>query len=89
MIAGIRSALAAGAHPADIVALEARKAAQTDSRSPTVTVTGLAPVLPGPEPSEVVSLNARQAVRLHTDQRPLPALDRTEQPLNRPRKDAP
>ncbi|MFZ4301789.1 IS21 family transposase [Streptomyces cinereoruber] len=89
VIAGIRSALAVGAHTADIVALEARKAAQSDGRSPTVTVTGLAPALPGPEPSEVVSLNARRAVRLPTDQRPLPSLNRWDQLLNRSRKDAP
>lgn len=89
VIAGIRSALAVGAHTADVVALEARKAAQSDGRSPTVTVTGPAPALPGPEPSEVVSLNARRAVRLPTDQRPLPALDRWDQLLNRSRKEAP
>ncbi|MFD6987174.1 hypothetical protein ACFWAX_42020, partial [Streptomyces sp. NPDC059956] len=88
MVAGIRSALAVGAHTADVVALEALKAAQTDGRSPTVAVTGPASVLPGPEPSEVVSLSAHRAVRLPTDQRPLPALERWDQLLNQSRKDA-
>ncbi|MFD9831135.1 hypothetical protein [[Kitasatospora] papulosa] len=87
--AGIRSALAVGSHTADVVALEARKAAQTDGRSPTVAVTGPAPVLPEPEPSEVVSLSDHRAVRLPTDQRPLPALKRWDQLLNQSMKDAP
>ncbi|XXZ52749.1 IS21 family transposase [Streptomyces cavourensis] len=72
VVAGIRSALAVGACTADVVALEARKAAQADGRSPTVAVTGPAPALPGPEPSEVVSLSAHRALRLPADQRPCP-----------------
>lgn len=47
VIAGIRSALTVGSHTADVVALEARKAAQSDGRSPTVTVTGPAPARAG------------------------------------------
>ncbi|MEV5204946.1 hypothetical protein [Streptomyces sp. NPDC053720] len=89
VVAGTRSALAVGAHTADVVALEAGKAAESDGRSPTVTVTGLAPALPGPEPSEVVSLSAHRAVRLPTDQPPLPALERWDQLLNQSSKDVP
>ncbi|MEU6869024.1 hypothetical protein ABZ924_38530 [Streptomyces sp. NPDC046876] len=89
VIVGIRSALAVGAHTADIVALEARKAAQSDGRSPTVTVTradtgtARAGAPRGGQPE------ARRAVRLPTDQRPLPSLDCWDQLLNRFRKDAP
>ncbi|MGW7064093.1 Mu transposase domain-containing protein [Streptomyces sp. NPDC054904] len=89
VVAGIRSALAVGACTADVVALEARKAAQADGRSPTVAVTGPAPAFPGPEPSEVVSLSAHRALRLSADQRPLAALERWDQLLNQSRKDAP
>ncbi|PNV36456.1 hypothetical protein C1708_32825 [Streptomyces sp. DH-12] len=89
VVAGIRAALAVGSCTADVVALEARKAAQADGRSPTVTAGGSLPALPETGPSDVVSLTARRVARLPDDTRPLPSLDRWDQLLNHSRKDAP
>ncbi len=89
VVAGIRAALAIGSCTADVVALEARKAAQTHGRSPTVTAKAVSPDLPDALDSQVASLSAHRAVRLPSDVRPLPALDRWDQLLNHPRKDSP
>ncbi|MEU6375465.1 hypothetical protein [Streptomyces sp. NPDC046909] len=89
VVAGIRAALAVGACTADMVALEARKAAQTDGRSPTVTSTVASPVPPELTDPQVTSLTLHRAARLPVDQRPLPALGNWDQLLNRPRKESP
>ncbi|MGW3730611.1 IS21 family transposase [Streptomyces sp. NPDC000851] len=67
VVAGIAAALKAGALTADVVALEARKAADADH-----------PTADGPpddpQPSPVASLTARRLARLPADTRPLPSL---------------
>jgi hypothetical protein len=78
-----------GACTADMVALEARKAAQTDGRSPTVTSTIASPAPPELTDPQVTSLTLHRAARLPVDQRPLPALGNWDQLLNRPRKETP
>ncbi|MFJ9352594.1 Mu transposase domain-containing protein [Streptomyces sp. NPDC101237] len=88
VVAGIRAALAAGASTADVVALEARKAAETEGRSPTVTATTPIPDPIVPPARPLPSLTERRAARLPPDQRPLPALDRWDQLLHhRPGRD--
>ncbi|MBC9719584.1 IS21 family transposase [Streptomyces sp. TRM66268-LWL] len=89
VVAGIQAALAVGACTADMVALEARKAAQADGRSPTVTSNVALPALPEATDPQVTSLTAHRTVRLPADHRPLPALGNWDQLLNRPRKESP
>ena len=79
VVAGIRAALMAGAHTAEIVALEARKTAQTEGRSPTVTTNPALPEPITPPELDLPSRTAHRAARvgrLPDDQRPLPALTR-------------
>ncbi|MFB9370679.1 IS21 family transposase [Kitasatospora albolonga] len=88
VVAGITAALAAGACTADVVALEARKAAESEGRSPTVTVTVPLPEPVGPPELPLPSLTERRTARLPPDQRPLPALERWDQLLHhRPGRD--
>ncbi|ARP71710.1 hypothetical protein LK07_20290 [Streptomyces pluripotens] len=87
MVAGIRAALAINVCTADVVAVEARKAAESEGRSPTVTTPLPEPVTP-PD-LQLPSLTERRATRLPADQRPLPALDRWDQLLHRPGREAP
>lgn len=89
VVAGLRAALAVGACTADVVALEARKAAQADGRSPTVTPDISGPSLPEPTNPQVTSLTAHRTARLPADRRPPPALTHWDQLLNHPRKDMP
>lgn len=89
MVAGIRAALAIGICTADMVALEARKAAESEGRSPTVTATTPLPEPVTPPDLQLPSLTERRAARLPADQRPLPALDRWDQLLHHPRREAP
>ncbi|MER5473582.1 hypothetical protein [Streptomyces sp. NPDC002685] len=88
VVVGIQTALAAGACTADVVALEARKAAETEGRSPTVTVTVPLPEPVVPPEQPLPSLTERRTARLPPDQRPLPALERWDQLLHhRPGRD--
>lgn len=88
VVAGIQAALAAGACTADVVALEARKAAETEGRSPTVTVSVPLPEPVVPPELALPSLTERRTARLPADQRPLPALERWDQLLHhRPGRD--
>ncbi|MFB7248907.1 IS21 family transposase [Streptomyces populi] len=82
VVAGIQAALAAGACTADVVALEARKAAESEGRSPTVTVTVPLPEPVTPPELPLPSLTERRTTRLPPDQRPLPALERWDQLLH-------
>jgi transposase len=66
VVAGIAAALRVGALTCDAVALEARKAAE--SEDPTTTAA------PAPEPSPVVSLTERRLAQLPPDNRPLPSV---------------
>ena len=88
MVAGIRAALAAGAFTADVVALEARKAAETEGRSPTVSATTPIPEPVVPPDLPLPSLTERRTARLPPDRRPPPVLDRWDQLLHhRPGRD--
>lgn len=89
VVAGIGAALAVGTCTADVVALEARKAAETEGRSPTVTATAALPELVVPPDLPLPSLTERRATRLPADQRPLPALERWDQLLHRPGRETP
>jgi len=89
VVAGIRGALAAGTFNEDVIALEARKAAQTAGRAPTVTVGTLAPEPLDAAPAPVTSLTPRRLARaLPADQRPLPRLEQWDELLQLRRKDS-
>lgn len=84
MVAGIRAALAVGACTAAVVALEARRAAEAEGRSPTVTATT---VLPEPVASpdlRLTSLTERRATGLAADQPAAPAHPRMLGPARAP-----
>jgi hypothetical protein len=78
--AGISAALSAGAASADVVAVEARKAADASrargGRPP-------APASPAPAGPGVSSLTRRRLAALPADTRPPPSVDRYDQLLNR------
>lgn len=86
---GIRAALAAGTFNEDVIALEARKAAQAAGPAPTVTAS-----TPAPEPLDldlvpVTPLTPRRLARaLPADQRPLPRLEQWDELLQLRRKDS-
>ncbi len=72
VLTGIRAALTAGALTADVVALEARKAA--DTTIPTTTA-GPTPTDEPPAADEPVeSLAVRRLTHLPTDNRPMPSI---------------
>jgi hypothetical protein len=79
--AGITAALSVGAHTADVVAVEARKAAPAGKIDPG----------PPPEPADpvpgaqVTSLTLRRLAALPPDTRPLPTVDAYDQLLRHPR----
>ncbi len=78
VLAGIRSALDAGAVSADVVAIEARKA------SPTATVTSTPPPAPRRSETALVTLQARQQAHLpRPDARPAPSVADYDQLLAR------
>ncbi|SDS42216.1 Transposase [Actinoplanes derwentensis] len=86
--AGIRAALSVGAATADIVAVEARKAAQNAGPSPTITA-GPPPAPPPPPPPPAVTERTLQRVaRLPADHRPPPDLNRWDQLLHHRRKES-
>ncbi|MGP4089373.1 Mu transposase domain-containing protein, partial [Streptomyces sp. KR55] len=64
VVAGIHAALAVGACTADVVALEARKATETEGRSPTVAATTALPEPVTPPDLPLPSLTERRTARL-------------------------
>jgi hypothetical protein len=83
VVAGIATALAAGALTPDAVAVEARKAAQADQ----VVVDNVSPVLPAPPDTTagVRSLTQRRlSSPLPADTRPLPSVAAYDQLLRHP-----
>jgi hypothetical protein len=81
VVAGIAAALQAGAMTADVVAMEARKAAGADA--PGTTQRDQAPC-----PSPVTSLTRRRLATLPADLRPLPSVAAYDQLLRYPRPPA-
>ncbi len=78
VIAGISAALSVGAHSADVVAVEARKAAAERGNGPA------AATRPAPA-AMVTSLTLRRLAELPPDTRPLPAVDACDQLLRHSR----
>ena len=86
--AGIRAALSIGAATADVVAVEARKAAQDAGRSPTITADPPPPPPPrSPRPPAVTGSTLQRVAALPPDLRPPPDLNRWDQLLRNPRKE--
>nr|WP_201784265.1 hypothetical protein [Frankia sp. ACN1ag] len=87
VVAGLATALAAGALTADAVALEARKAADVAgpgaARSAHDPGAGVPPV--GPTTATITSLTARRLAHLPPDTRPLPSVAAYDQLLRRRR----
>lgn len=81
VVAGLAAALKAGALTADAVALEARKAADTDGGQPAEPGPGPA----APQPA-VTSLTQRRLAQLPPDTRPLPSVAAYDQLLRHPRR---
>ena len=73
VLAGIRAALSVGSVNADIVAVEARKAAQQRGAAPTPTE--VMPVEATPRRQQMVSLTERRLADLPGDDRPLPSVE--------------
>ena len=82
VVAGIAAALRAGAMTANVVAMEARKAA--DASPPDAAAQP--DEIPGPSP--VASLTERRLAALPADSRPLPSVAAYDQLLRRPRPPA-
>ncbi|MDX2546864.1 Mu transposase domain-containing protein [Streptomyces sp. WI04-05B] len=93
VIAGLRAAVALGTCSEDVVALEARKAAQAAGRAPTVTAASPSPHRtepPDPELPQVSHLTPRRLARpLPEDARPLPRLEQWDELLHLHRKESP
>ena len=68
VLAGITAALSVGSVSADVVAVEARKAAQQRGIQPP-------PAEATPRRQQVISLTARRLAELPDDDRPLPSVD--------------
>ncbi|MFI7149735.1 hypothetical protein ACIBO2_32845 [Nonomuraea sp. NPDC050022] len=79
IVAGIAAALQAGALTADAVALEARKAAETEDAADT----GKADQAASAPAATVTSLTARRLAQLPVDRRPLPSVAYYDQLLRR------
>jgi len=82
VIAGIGAALSVGAHTADVVAVEARKVAETRGTGPADTAAD-------GEPGQVTSLTLRRIAALPPDTRPLPTVDAYDQLLRQRREGRP
>jgi hypothetical protein len=81
VITGIQAALSVGAHGADVVAVEARRAADARAAAPAPrAAAGGTPAVP-----QVTSLTLRRLAALPADTRPLPAVSAYDQLLTRPR----
>lgn len=87
---GVRAALSVGAATADLVAVEARKAAQHAGRSPTISAEPPpAPPPPPPPPAPPVTERTLQRVaQLPADHRPPPDLHRWDQLLHHRRRES-
>ena len=79
VIAGIGAALSVGAHTADVVAVEARKVAETRGASPAEAGGS----------GRVTSLTMRRIAALPPDTRPLPTVDAYDQLLRQRREGRP
>lgn len=85
VVAGIAAALQVGALTSDVVAVEARKAAQADPQPATTTGRIGQPTRQPPTPAVVTSLTRRRLASLPVDTRPLPSVAAYDQLLrNRP-----
>ncbi len=73
VLAGISAALSVGSVNADVVAVEARKAARQRGAAPTPVQTP--PIETTPRRQQVVSLTERRLADLPGDDRPLPSVD--------------
>jgi len=82
VVAGIAAALRAGAMTADVVAMEARKAADAGPPDEAAQPEEI------PRPSPVTSLTERRLAALPADSRPLPSVAAYDQLLRRPRPPA-
>lgn len=85
--AGIRAALSIGAATADVVAVEARKAAQDAGRSPTISTAPPAPPPQPPPPPPVTATTLQRVAMLPADHRPPPDLNRWDQLLRNRREE--
>ena len=86
VIAGIGAALSVGAHTADVVAVEARKVAETRGAGRVGPGTSVAAIAGSwDEPVPVTSLTLRRIAELPPDNRPLPSVDAYDQLLRQPR----
>ena len=81
VVAGLATALRAGALTPDAVALQARKAAEADDHPPTVDAPGSAGTLAGAVAGTVVSLTQRRLAQLPADTRQLPTVTAYDQLL--------
>ena len=81
VITGIEAALSVGAHAADVVAIEARRAADARAAAPAPDSDG-GELSAGPQ---VTSLTLRRLAALPADSRPLPTVSAYDQLLTRPR----
>jgi hypothetical protein len=83
VITGIEAALSVGAHAADVIAVEARRAADARAAPPGPQA-GRAAGGPAAVP-QVTSLTLRRLAALPADTRPLPTVSAYDQLLTRPR----
>ena len=81
VVTGIQAALSVGAHAADVVAVEARRAADARAAGPVPDSGGGEPA----EEPQVTSLTLRRLAALPADTRPLPTVSAYDQLLTRPR----
>jgi hypothetical protein len=81
VVTGIQAALSVGAHAADVVAVEARRAADACAAGPVRDSGGGEPV----EEPQVTSLTLRRLAALPADTRPVPTVSAYDQLLTRPR----
>jgi hypothetical protein len=81
VITGIKAALSVGAHAADVVAVEARRAAGARAGAPAPDSDAGEP----PAGPQVTSLTLRRLAALPADSRPLPTVSAYDQLLTRPR----
>ena len=82
--AGISAALSVGALAADVIAVEARQAADARDRRRPATGIAPAPAVPA-QAAQVTSLTLRRLAGLPEDTRPLPSVDAYDQLLRHPR----
>ena len=81
VVTGIQATLSVGAHAANVVAVEARRAADARAAGPVPDSGGGEPA----EEPQVTSLTLRRLAALPADTRPLPTVSAYDQLLTRPR----